>query len=91
MKRLQPMKMAERRIVRAAVAVVNKEGWAFREQGEGKCPVVCFPDAMRRLETAIWRLKNLKKLQRAYKCKEPGCYRYTHGGRCFQHRVKGRK
>lgn len=52
---------AERSLIRAAMGIVNSDGWAFRQQGDGGVPVVVFPGSMRRLEAAIVRLKEARR------------------------------
>lgn len=57
----ETVKKAERSVLRAAMGIVNSDGWAFQTQGEGGVPVVLFPGSMRRLEAAIARLKRARK------------------------------
>ena len=59
---------AERAVIRAAMGIVNNDGWAFetrKPQGTttdttGLC-IVLFPGSMRRLENAIAKLKQARK------------------------------
>ncbi len=55
------LEKAERSVIRAAMGVVNGDGWAFKNQGPGSQNVVLFPGSMRRLEAAIARLKQARK------------------------------
>lgn len=50
---------AERSVIRAAMGIVNSDGWAFQTVTGGN--VVIFPGSMRRLEHAIARLKEARK------------------------------
>jgi hypothetical protein len=52
---------AERAVNRAAMGIVNERGWAFTSEQPDNTPVVLFPGAMRRLETAIAKLKQARK------------------------------
>jgi len=47
---------AERHVIRCAMGIVNSEGWAF-----GLDNKVHFPGSMRRLESAIARLKEARR------------------------------
>lgn len=53
---------AEKAVVRAAMGIVNKEGWAFQIHGQQN--VVLFPGSMRRLESAIAKLKEARRGKR---------------------------
>lgn len=63
------IRRAERAVIRAAMGIVNKEGWAFDKAGTEEYNVVLFPKAMRRLEFAIQRLGDeriiAKRMKRA--------------------------
>lgn len=60
---------AERSLIRAAMGVVNSDGWAFESRKpedavtgkDGGVNIVVFPGSMRRLEAAIARLKQARK------------------------------
>lgn len=55
------IKKAEKRVLRAAMSIIDKDGWAFQFQGEGAVPVACRPGALRGLEGAIANLKDARK------------------------------
>ena len=58
----QRLANAERSLIRAAMGIVNSDGWSFQNT---TCThglnVVLFPGSMRRLEAAIARLKQARK------------------------------
>lgn len=56
------VKKAEASVIRAAMGIVNSDGWAFQNtSATHHLNVVIFPGSMRRLEAAIARLKLARK------------------------------
>lgn len=58
---------AEQAVVLAAMGCVNGDGWIFQERGmngAGNATYVLKPDAVRRLENAIAKLKEARKAKR---------------------------
>lgn len=56
---------AERHVIRCAMGIVNAEGWSFEKRGQDD--VVIFPEAMRRLEGAIARLREARKAAKKHR------------------------
>lgn len=61
------IRKAEQSIVRAAMGIVNANGYAFTYGQIGEMPnvhVVLFPAAMKRLENAVHKLREARKARR---------------------------
>lgn len=63
------IKRAEKRVVNAAMHILDKEGWAFQFKGDPTLPIACRPGALRGLEAAISHLRDVRKSVRARKRK----------------------
>jgi len=61
LKKSSAVAKAERYVIRMAMGIVNEDGWAFRAEGDDHTPVVVFPGSMRRLESAIAKLKEARR------------------------------
>ena len=61
-----PLHRAEQRVIRAAAGCVNVEGWSFEYRHMG-VPVAHFPDALRRLESALANLRSVRRHNRNVK------------------------
>lgn len=58
---------AERAVIRAAMGIINSDGFAFTEDRSNETKVlslVVFPNSMRRLENAVARLKEARRVSK---------------------------